>query len=838
MTHRKTGVWCGVVAVLVGACSDSGPADPDGRLEIRRESPGFARIETKDTLDFSVRRRGDPVSPEEVGWSSSDPLVLRLLAPGRFVADNPGSATVIATGRRGEDASATVEVREPLAAAIRLPPGPIELLRTERVPVVPTPLDRKGNPINGVREEIVLASRDPAVAEVAPGSTVRGVSVGETRIVASFQGVEAEVGVRVREMPPLVLDAAVLRLRLPGDAGRLTGTVEGEARAVESLRVVEEARWLDERGVVRIAGDTVVALAPGSARVEARAPLALPDTLEVRVEPDGPTVYFGPPPEPVAGGSPAELRGWGLDDPGVTAVRVGGLDAQILFRDSATIRISAPVEEPGECVGDARRRVAVAGAEVVSGVELLVARPDELQAAPGQAVDVEAGDCVKLPADPEARWALAATDGEVWSVVDRPVVVDPEDQEPVELVLGDGGRAGGSSMDGTVDVGAARPGRRGGTPLADPTGRGLRSPSAGTVRIRPYEVGDTVRLGEGGLGPLNPEGLYRALEIVRDRYVLFFREGERSVPDSVVGRIRQAVDTMDMTLRPLLDPVVSESPQDEFGQFAVFVRWDPGTLGVNGLGGLTSIWLSVQDRLRERLHHTLLHEVAHSYQARIRADERAAGRSGGAYRPWSWEGLADFTAYEVRRRVYDLSWNANLPLDAAGLEFLTEEGRLQGGPILFGYGFSAGLFRELARRWAGATGGSVDDAVREVFRAGALGWWGCRTEVGACTSRGLAEELASIFGTEVDPSEVILDWALAQAADDRLASPAWRNELFLLASDGWTPATVFVAGAGDVGFELDPGGVEWVEIEDPEGSGTTLRLPPDPRWRWRIIRIR
>jgi len=131
-----------------------------------------------------------------------------------------------------------------------------------------------------------------------------------------------------------------------------------------------------------------------------------------------------------------------------------------------------------------------------------------------------------------------------------------------------------------------------------------------------------------------------------------------------------------------------------------------------------------------------------------------------------------------------------------------------------------------------------------------LGWWDCDYQ-GECSYQGLARRFADVLGRTVDPSNLLLDWALSQAADDRVSTSRWRNTLFTLASgsrdhlidpvqanQGWTPLAALEAGEGDVSFDMPEGGIEWIAIGDLDGRGATLRLPDDPRWRWKLLRIR
>lgn len=87
-----------------------------------------------------------------------------------------------------------------------------------------------------------------------------------------------------------------------------------------------------------------------------------------------------------------------------------------------------------------------------------------------------------------------------------------------------------------------------------------------------------------------------------------------------------------------------------------------------------------------------------------------------------------------------------------------------------------------------------------MFRRISLGWWGCPLQGQDCSSKGMAEALAERLGHPVDPSDILLDWALTQAGDDREPPGRWQNGLYGLASGS----------------------------QDAE----------EPRWRWRLLRIR
>lgn len=174
---------------------------------------------------------GDPVGPEALQWTTSDPAVVVVSPLGRLTAIGPGSAVVRAQLGPASDASA-VDVlprTTPTVTQVTLAPANASLLVGEARQFAATPRDAAGTPVPGLA--VAWRTDDPAVATVSGDGVVTAVAEGTTQVVATVAGVSGTAPIVVSPATPPSGDwphepAGLTRISdQPWDALSLTGWI-------------------------------------------------------------------------------------------------------------------------------------------------------------------------------------------------------------------------------------------------------------------------------------------------------------------------------------------------------------------------------------------------------------------------------------------------------------------------------------------------------------------------------------------------------------------------------------------------------------------------------------
>jgi len=133
--------------------------------------------------------------PDEVGTLSysSVPTGIVDVSPGTLRCVASGDASVVVTGR-GVSATSTIRCR--IVAKIAAPPAVSLLVAEPGTKLDVQPLDANGAVVPDV--QVVLEAKDRTIAAVS-GTTVEGVSVGRTSIVARAGKAIAEIPVEVSQ---------------------------------------------------------------------------------------------------------------------------------------------------------------------------------------------------------------------------------------------------------------------------------------------------------------------------------------------------------------------------------------------------------------------------------------------------------------------------------------------------------------------------------------------------------------------------------------------------------------------------------------------------------------
>ncbi len=193
------------------------------------------------------------VATPDVVWTTSDASIAFVSETGLVTAVRNGSTTITAAVSGGPSASASVTVRQ-MVAAVAVMPTAMTLTAagaTARLAVAAS--DANGRPVTG--KVITWTDSLPSVATIGPGGVVTAVANGTTRISATVEGITGSslVSVALPAAGPapsaftlpgmgetVVLRNVIFRpnsFRLPPDA-------QGELAAVaEAMLAIPSARW-------------------------------------------------------------------------------------------------------------------------------------------------------------------------------------------------------------------------------------------------------------------------------------------------------------------------------------------------------------------------------------------------------------------------------------------------------------------------------------------------------------------------------------------------------------------------------------------------------------------
>jgi hypothetical protein len=237
----------------------------------------------------------------------------------------------------------------------------------------------------------------------------------------------------------------------------------------------------------------------------------------------------------------------------------------------------------------------------------------------------------------------------------------------------------------------------------------------------------------------------------------------------------------------------------------------------------------------------LAHEYAHVWALRWFYETRPAGGSVFDGYLWAGEGVADLLSYEVSRRLAGLAFTPNIISSTLeqgqgiarswGFEFNAT------GNLFAGYHETSGFLRHLVYQLT-TRGVALEEALALVARHAHEGWFGI--DMNGRQRTGLAGALSTAFGAAWDPALGVLQWMLAQAADDVSSVPTLQNPFFRdvasVIAGGWCLG----AGTGRTQLQvtLPFAGTHAVRIVDRPGGATFAGTSVGVPLRWAIARIR
>ncbi len=241
------------------------------RVEVDPPSFTFVELGRVQAFVATVFDANDhEMTVDELVWSSSDTLVVRVTQEGEASAEAEGSAVLSV---QADDATGSAEVtvapERTVARVVLTPDGHAFTGRGQTQVFTATALDGDGEPLPDAGA-FAWSSTDPLVVSVAPDGTATAVAPGSATVRATLDGVFGEAGVTVK-VPPAsveVLPAAHTFTR----AGE-TLALEAVVRDADGFPVPEAAGFLwrsDALAVVRVgAGGVAEAVDDGVATVTA-----------------------------------------------------------------------------------------------------------------------------------------------------------------------------------------------------------------------------------------------------------------------------------------------------------------------------------------------------------------------------------------------------------------------------------------------------------------------------------------------------------------------------------------------------------------------------------------
>lgn len=729
-------------------------------------------------------------------------------------------------------------LKESEPAAVRVSPAAVVLAPGDTVRFTAEVLDGRGRtlPASAVswqvtNSEIAVIDTDGRLTAVARGTASVTVTSGQ---------VQGTAAVDVRNRSPLVLDTRDVVIADLGGVHEVKGTVDGARVSSLTFAVLDEARWLTERAVVKASGNDLVGEAPGRVRLLVSAPAAVPDTLTVTVSAARPVVFSITAPVPAAATDSVVLRGY-LPAVDASQIRVDNAPATVLRTDSAHVVLRAGEAPATRCEAGNRARIDFPAALAHVPLEYVRLGEDEITLRVGEALIPAAAQlaCLRTRPTPGAEYLLAFYDASSTELQRRGATSYLPDYRFQASVRDRVGPAAPAPAPLRLDPPALRHDVH-----VD------SAPSALASRTVRWTVGERFTL-SGHYGVHDAQ----VVAIYDNHFVLAVPVGE---VEFFMTRIKAGFDTaMAYMLTdgfPLLQAALapgrpSAGPVGQdllFAQRADMPDWVDvagGSAGMNhseyryGAAILAQGWVAI-----------LAHEMAHRWHFTMNtAVLQPHFGQWGSWRQWNVEGLASYLEYEILRRYARQPFLDNIPLDfSRGPAYLWMQ-HSHGSIEYFrgGYQSVANFLRDVTQRLRTEQRMSQDDAVITVARGAATGWYGCATgtyTTPRCAPEGLAEAMSRVGGGEWDPAQAILTWHISQVADDRTDNPVFQNLTWYLrttGSGGRAPAGTVRSGSGAhavVEANAESGG-HFLLIDDGSGGAFTASLDI-PGGRWMLFRIR
>lgn len=255
-----------IIALLsLAAASVSCNEEPEAKPQVEsiEVTPSSLEMEVGQEQSLTVTYHPEDAEDKTTVWSSSSETAVSVDQNGKVTALAPGEAVITARcGEASADCHVVVKETEIVVESIVLNKTEAEILVGETVS-----LEAEISPEEASDFPVVWKSSDPQVASVDDKGTVTGVAEGQAVITAEAGGKSAGCTVTVKEVPVtgIVLDPVEMEVEV-GETFTIEATVEPENAGDKT--VVWES---DDESVATVDGGNVTAVAPGTAKIIARA---------------------------------------------------------------------------------------------------------------------------------------------------------------------------------------------------------------------------------------------------------------------------------------------------------------------------------------------------------------------------------------------------------------------------------------------------------------------------------------------------------------------------------------------------------------------------------------
>ena len=269
-----TGIGRGETRVVARADGVSG----DARVTVQPRVDSVAVVPPTDTIAPGDTLRltataydpnGQPIEDAQFDWSSADSTVATVDSAGLVTAVGRGETRIVATadGVAGE----TRITVQPRVDSVAVVPPADTLAPGDTLRLTATAYDPNGQPIEDAQFD--WSSADSTVATVDSAGLVTAVGRGETRIVATADGVAGETRITVQPRVDSVAVVPPADTLAPGDTLRLTATAyDPNGQPIEDAQFDWSSTdpmlaTVDSSGLVRAISDgvtTIVASTDGA----------------------------------------------------------------------------------------------------------------------------------------------------------------------------------------------------------------------------------------------------------------------------------------------------------------------------------------------------------------------------------------------------------------------------------------------------------------------------------------------------------------------------------------------------------------------------------------------
>ncbi|MFU8805443.1 MAG: Ig-like domain-containing protein, partial [Bradymonadaceae bacterium] len=211
MSRAPVVILLASLCIAAGECSPSAPVEEEAGVDMPVEEVNedehlgelvgirflnaFDSIEVgqvRQLLVFGDFESGNSQSLEDLQWESDSPDVATV-ENGRVTGQAHGSTRISAT-KEGYETDVFIRVVDNSPTEIQLRPNQLSLDWESEATITATVFGASG-PLSDAR--VLWQTRDPRIATVSQRGVVKGVSPGETTLVATHASLQAEVDVIV-----------------------------------------------------------------------------------------------------------------------------------------------------------------------------------------------------------------------------------------------------------------------------------------------------------------------------------------------------------------------------------------------------------------------------------------------------------------------------------------------------------------------------------------------------------------------------------------------------------------------------------------------------------------